>query len=365
MPKFQYIFHEICLKTPDHSSSSGHTPSAFFNLNYDNDHILLSALISATERSGGRHISNDSQSWKGSIRLTWKLRCWFNHPAESPPFRSASPVMTYAPIIGSCLLPTSKVPCGDAERSGEEKPTPWMGGVTEERMFDTSFGSPTSKNLAGDGRSRAAACSLWLWDNLRELRKCKNLIYSCMEEKVVRETRQECQELGSLVSTRHFFFYCVIRLSSTEQPDLVKVLWIGFVRNLSERFRWNGRKRNWPQVSLWLQSNTSKASALEYAESEFDSSLQQRCVSILLQLITASFSKRCVCYPFSSPHQARGESSTGRQDSVCVRVEMRLLIMIFCQSGVAMLEAVCWHQRSLGYWHLYEAPCRKRRRLLQ
>lgn len=127
-----------------------------------------------------------------------------------PPFRSASPVMTYAPIIGSCLLPTSKVPCGDAERSGEEKPTPWMGGVTEERMFDTSFGSPTSKNLAEDGRSRAAACSLWLWDNLRELRKCKNLIYSCMEEKVVRETRQECQELGSLVSTKHFFFFTVL-----------------------------------------------------------------------------------------------------------------------------------------------------------
>lgn len=169
--------------------------------------------------------------------------------------------MTYAPIIGSCLLPTSKVSRGDAERSGEEKLTPWMGGVTEERMFDTSFGSPTSKNLAGDGRSRAAACALWLWDNLRELRKCKNLIYSCMEEKVVRETKQECQELGSLVSTKHFFFDCVIRLSSTEQPDLVKVLWIGFVavRNLSERFRWNGQKWNWPQVSLWLQSNTSVA----------------------------------------------------------------------------------------------------------
>lgn len=34
-------------------------------------------------------------------------------------------------------------------------------------------------NPVGDGRGCAAACSLWLWDNLWELRKCKNLIYSC------------------------------------------------------------------------------------------------------------------------------------------------------------------------------------------
>lgn len=64
-----------------------------------------------------------------------------------PPFRSASPVVTYAPIIGSCLLPTSKVPRGDAEKRGEEKQTPWMGGVTGKRMFDTSFCSPTSETL--------------------------------------------------------------------------------------------------------------------------------------------------------------------------------------------------------------------------
>lgn len=77
--------------------------------------------------------------------------------AESfpPLFRSASPVMTYAPIIGSCLSPTSKVPRGDAKRSGEEEPTPWIGGVTEKRMFDTSFCSPTSETC---GR-RQGLCS--------------------------------------------------------------------------------------------------------------------------------------------------------------------------------------------------------------
>lgn len=63
------------------------------------------------------------------------------------PFRSASPVMTYAPIIGSRLSPTSKVPHGDAERSREEELTPWIGGVTEKRMVDTSFCSPTSATL--------------------------------------------------------------------------------------------------------------------------------------------------------------------------------------------------------------------------
>lgn len=37
----------------------------------------------------------------------------------------------------------------------------------------------------------------------------------------------------------------------------------------------------------------------------------------------------------------------------------RLLTVIFCPSVVAILEAVCWHERSLRYWRLYEALWRK------
>lgn len=68
LPKF---FHNICLKTQDHSISSVHTPTAFCNLNYDNNHILLSALIFSTEGSGTRRISNDSKFWmEASSRIT-------------------------------------------------------------------------------------------------------------------------------------------------------------------------------------------------------------------------------------------------------------------------------------------------------
>lgn len=77
-------------------------------------------------------------------------------------------------------------------------------------------------------------------------------------------------------------------------------------------------------------------------------------------------SKRSVCSTSSPLHKANWPwrakgSNTEQQDSecACCKCKKWLLIMIFCRSVVAMLEAVCWHQRSLGYWCLYEVLCRK------
>lgn len=87
---------------------------------------------------------------------------------------------------------------------------------------------PLFRNPVGHGRSGAAACSLWLWDNLWELRKCKNLIYSCRWRRSWGGTRQSVKSSG-LWWVQSIFFDCVFRLPSTEQPDLVKVFWIVFV----------------------------------------------------------------------------------------------------------------------------------------
>lgn len=72
------------------------------------------------------------------------------HPFPLP---SASPMMTCVLIIGSCLSPTSKVPCRDAEvlkdaEGREGKPTSWIGYVMEDKKtFDSSFCFPSSEAL--------------------------------------------------------------------------------------------------------------------------------------------------------------------------------------------------------------------------
>lgn len=111
--------------------------------------------------------------------------------------------MTYAPIIGSCLSLTSKVPHGDAERSGEGEPTLWIGRVTEKKPFDTSFCSPSSET------PWETAGAVWLlapsdYGTTFGNQESAKIEFIHVDGEGHKGDKAECQELRPLVGTKHF-----------------------------------------------------------------------------------------------------------------------------------------------------------------
>lgn len=110
-------------------------------------------------------------------------------------------------------------------------------------------------NPVGDSGSCVAARSLWLWDNLWELRECKNWIYSCRWRRS--SGRQGRVSRAQASGGYKAFFDYIIRLPSSEQPDLVKVLWIGFVTVHPERvplIEWTSPQVTGVATLLWVSS---------------------------------------------------------------------------------------------------------------
>lgn len=141
---------------------------------------FYSAPIFATERSERRLQLQRFQVIKGSISLTWKLRCWFNHPAESfsplPKCSSSDDIRSNHWVMSLADIKSPMSRCRKERRRGADS-LDWPCHREENAwhfLLLSQFWAPV-----GDGRSCVASHSLWLWDNLRELRECKNWIYSC------------------------------------------------------------------------------------------------------------------------------------------------------------------------------------------
>lgn len=151
------------------------------------------------------------------------------------------------------------------------------------------------KNPVGDGGSCAAARSLWLWDNRWEFRKCKNWIYSCRWRRSW--GRQGRVSRAQASGEYKAFFDYVIRLPSTEQPDLVKVLWIGFVTvcTLSEGLWLNGQVKPSTTFALALHQCGGGYISVTYlliCDIICSIHLRLRNSSLPTWVITASFLKK-------------------------------------------------------------------------
>lgn len=165
-------------------------------------------------------------------------------------------MITYVLIIGSCVSPTSKVPRRDAKILKEAehrqgKPLPELVMSWRRRKHLTLPSMPVLKpsriqwGLCG--------CSLPLIRGQPlGIKKVQKLIYLYIyvDMESHKGDKAECQERRSRASA---FFHDINRLPSTEQPDLVKVPWMGFVTIcLLNRCLWlNGwTLLNHPQISL-------------------------------------------------------------------------------------------------------------------
>lgn len=142
--------------------------------------ITLFSFLFAKKKKRAKAQLIRFQIIKGSISLTWKLRCWFNHPAESfsplPKCSSSDDIRSNHWVMSLTDIKSPSWRCRKKGRRGAES-LDWSCHGEEtvwHFLLLSQFWNPV-----GDSGSCVAARSLWLWDNLWELRECKNWIYSC------------------------------------------------------------------------------------------------------------------------------------------------------------------------------------------
>lgn len=155
------------------------TLQLLFNLNYDNDHIFLSALIFATERSASEEdasqtIPNSKKKHPSHMKALLLIQ-----PSSGILFLPSEVLFQWWHMLQSLGHVSHRHQKSHVEIQKEAgKRSRLLGlGVSRRRGCLTPPSAPPLLK-PWDGRSCTAAYSLWLWDNLWELRKCKNLIYS-------------------------------------------------------------------------------------------------------------------------------------------------------------------------------------------